>query len=41
MPGTIFLLIDYLSYSIVTKLSIDWNCPGKLCQTEWYLKLFT
>ena len=34
MPWTIDLVIDYCSYSRVTKLSINWNCPGK-----WYQRL--
>ena len=32
MPWTIDLLIDYYPYSTDTKLSINWNCPGKWCQ---------
>ena len=29
MPWTIDLFIEYCSYSRVTKLSLNWNCPGK------------
>ena len=32
MPWTIDLWIDHCSYSRVTKVSINWNCPGKWCQ---------
>ena len=32
MPWTIDILLDYSSYSGVTKLSTNWNCPGKWCQ---------
>ena len=32
MPWTIDLLMEYSSYSRVTKLSTNLNCPGKWCQ---------